>query len=239
MTTNLTAFHGKQEIKDKYLAQLNAHKIADEIIKGQYWQEGKGCAVGCTVHSEQHSAYETELGIPTVLAKLEDRIFEGLPNNEAKDFPIQFLSAINVGADLSNVWRKLMIWILVDETHGVVEYAKNKKVVTNVADAFKDSLTKTIPIETWVKLRNAADAAGYTADAAGYTADAAADAAGYAAGYAAEVAGYTSDAYTADAADVAAYAAAYVAAYVADVAAKQKHYSAMKDELLRLLTEAK
>lgn len=46
---NLIAFHGKQSIKDKLLAQLQAHYEADEIIKGIYWENGKGCAVGCTV----------------------------------------------------------------------------------------------------------------------------------------------------------------------------------------------
>lgn len=46
----LIAFHGKQSIKDEYLARVRAHKAADEIIKGVYWEKGKGCAVGCTVH---------------------------------------------------------------------------------------------------------------------------------------------------------------------------------------------
>jgi hypothetical protein len=46
---SLIAFHNDQKIKDKYLARVEAHRKADEIIKGKYWENGKGCAVGCTL----------------------------------------------------------------------------------------------------------------------------------------------------------------------------------------------
>jgi hypothetical protein len=48
-------------------------------------------------------AYERELGIPKVLAHLEDEVFEGLPATIANDWPELFLSAVRPGADLSNV----------------------------------------------------------------------------------------------------------------------------------------
>ncbi|MEO6901566.1 MAG: hypothetical protein ABI241_00600 [Bacteroidia bacterium] len=188
----LLAFHGQQEIKDKYLARLQAHYNADEIIKGKYWEDGKGCAVGCTVHSSRHKDYEHELGIPMALARLEDRIFEGLPNADAKEFPIQFLTAINVGSELSLVWRKLMIYILIDETYGVIHLVKDlkiKKNIQNVADLFVESLTQNISKERWLvaKKAAAADAAYSAADAAysaAYAAGGAADDAAYADAYA-------------------------------------------------------
>jgi hypothetical protein len=48
-------------------------------------------------------AYETELGIPVMLARLEDWIFEGLPVERAKLWPKQFLTTIKSGSDLSLV----------------------------------------------------------------------------------------------------------------------------------------
>lgn len=54
----MKSFHNDQKIKTKYLARVRAHQKADEIIKGQYWEDGKGCAVGCTLHSSNHNAYE-------------------------------------------------------------------------------------------------------------------------------------------------------------------------------------
>jgi hypothetical protein len=117
--TQLLAFHGKQSIKKKYLARVRAHRKADQIMKGRYWEGGKGCAVGCTIHSAVHDAYEQELGIPTVLACLEDGLFENMANKDAMEFPERFLSAIPVGADLSLVFAKLVVWEWEDPQHGL------------------------------------------------------------------------------------------------------------------------
>ena len=95
----MLAYHNDPSIKEKYLLRVRSHAAQDEIIKGKYWENGKGCAVGCTVHSSNHSAYETELGIPAWLARVEDRLFEGMPLARAKLWPEQFLSAIRPGAD--------------------------------------------------------------------------------------------------------------------------------------------
>ena len=96
----MIAYHNDMANKVAILAQLNAHARADELVKGRYWENGKGCAVGCTIHSSDHAEYETRFGIPQMLARLEDRIFEGLPNGKAKEWPIRFMSAIRPGADL-------------------------------------------------------------------------------------------------------------------------------------------
>ena len=47
----MRAYHNDLTIKTSILAQIQMHHDADEIVKGQYWQDGKGCAVGCTIHS--------------------------------------------------------------------------------------------------------------------------------------------------------------------------------------------
>src|SRR6185369_13133926 len=98
MTTTepLLAFHGKAPIKRKYLRRVAAHRKADEIKSGFYWEDGMGCGIGCTIHSGNHAAYETELGIPQVLARLEDRLFESLYQFDppaAKAWPERFLQA--------------------------------------------------------------------------------------------------------------------------------------------------
>lgn len=55
----MIAFLNDIEIKTKYLDRVKAHAKADEIVKGQYWQEGKGCAVGWNRASEV--AYASEI----------------------------------------------------------------------------------------------------------------------------------------------------------------------------------
>ena len=78
MPANLIAFHGDPSIKAKYLARIAAHRAADQLVRGATGQNGKGCAVWCTLDKYEHAAYETELGIPRSLARIEDGLFEYL-----------------------------------------------------------------------------------------------------------------------------------------------------------------
>lgn len=118
----MKAFLNDKKIQDKYLKRIRAHAKADEFIKGTYWEKGKGCAVGCTVHSSSHAAYETELGIPQWLAILEDRIFEGMSNNRSMKWPVKFLEAINIGSNLEKIKLPMLIFIVEAR-----EKTKNKK----------------------------------------------------------------------------------------------------------------
>ena len=159
----MEAFYNDPLIKEEYITRLQEHYQADEIVKGQYWENGKGCAVGCTVHSSNHEDYELELGIPENIAHLQDRIFEGLPNKLAKKFPLQFLSSIKVGADLKNVSKLFTIWVLTDSKYGVLQYVEDKKIVQDVADAISKDMISPVPFKEWLKLRKNANSASYSA----------------------------------------------------------------------------
>jgi hypothetical protein len=186
-TATLRAYHGQPAIKAKYLRRVRAHAKADEIVAGQYWENGKGCAVGCTLHSNQHAAYETELGIPEVLARLEDGLFERIyPHNAAfaKSWPEKFLKAPKPGADLSMVWPQFALWLLVDPREGVLRFAKTdrtREAINRVADLYRRWIDGVKPKrDEWLKARSCA--------AAAYAADAAAANAAYAAANAADAA---------------------------------------------------
>ncbi len=224
MTTEqkkLIAFHGNPKIKQRYVARVQRHQLHDQIVQGQYWENGKGCAVGCTLHtsSGEHARYETELGIPRVIAYLQDRIFEGLSNEEAKEFPLAFLKAIPVGADLSRVIAIFLRWLLVDDEAGVIRFCMGgtREAVERVGALYTRMLGgETITLSEWRQARSAADAADAYAAAYAAAADAAAAAYAYA--------------------DAAYAAAAY--AYAAAAAARKKHFAAMRDMLLKLLQDA-
>jgi len=215
----MIAFHGNPEIKQMYLERVAAHEAADEIAQGYYWENGKGCAVGCTIHGSQHALYETELGIPEELAYLQDRIFEGLPNAKAKLFPREFLEAIPLGADLSLVVNQFLVWLLVDPLHGVIQFAgkdSERAAIETVAKLHLrvisgDPPTKSEWAAAWAAAR----------DAAGDAAGAAARAAAWAAAW--------------DAARAAAWAAAWAAARAA---AWDAAGDAQKDKLIALLRAA-
>lgn len=76
----MKAFHGDQKLKDDLLAEVEKHRVADQIIGGTYGKENgsgkwQGCAVGCSIRSynllkgknvstSDHSSYPELFGIP-------------------------------------------------------------------------------------------------------------------------------------------------------------------------------
>ena len=112
----MIAFHGSQELKDKFLARVRKHREADELVQGTGWDGHRGCAIGCTLENYDHYQYEIELGIPIRLARIQDAIFDGLPKHDALLWPERFLSAVSPGADLSYVWHDFEAWKLSEES---------------------------------------------------------------------------------------------------------------------------
>lgn len=160
----MKAYLNDPKVKEKYVVRVKAHAEADEIKKGFYWEDGKGCAVGCTIEGSDHSKYEKELGIPEVLAHLEDCLFEALPNGKAKAFPLKFLEAINVGADLSLVAAELMVWQFEDKKYGIKHLKPVKedkgllRVCEDVTSAYKRVLGgEKIENSEWKELYQRAD----------------------------------------------------------------------------------
>jgi hypothetical protein len=217
----MISFHGKPELKDQLLKNLRAHHAADEFYQGHYWDDGKGCAVGCSIvdfggNTGDHEEYERLFGIPRVLARLEDGIFEGLSVDESKWWPIAFIEAIPVGVEMVLVFYRFMEWLLIDPSDGVIKYASenSKAPIVAVGEAMglvaggadRGSID-------WPKLRRAA---------ADDTYDAAANAAANAAVAAANAANADADAAddAADAADAAADAA--VAADTREISRKKQ-----------------
>lgn len=135
----MIAYHNDPTIKKNILKQLRAHAKADEIVKGRYWEDGKGCAVGCTIHSNDHHAYEARFGIPEVLARVEDAIFEGLPNDRARGWPVAFMSAIVPGTDLSRVHWAFLHWLLTTEAvNPGINHPLVRDTVKQCADLLED-----------------------------------------------------------------------------------------------------
>jgi ABC-type transport system involved in cytochrome bd biosynthesis fused ATPase/permease subunit len=240
----MQAYHGSEELKTRFEGLIEWHRATDKLMQGHgYWEDGKGCAIGCSIQSlnqitgsqyraNDHSAYETLIGVPRLLAKLEDGIFEGLPDDRAQTWPGEFAAAIRPGADLSGIWPRFAHWLLSD----VIQFARTdtqRIAIQHIIDLYAQVIEgATISSDTWWNARSTAAgaAAAYVAAAGAYAADAYVAAAGaYAAG------AYAADAYVA-AADAAAYAAAYTAAYAAD--ARHSARVRQADKLLELLRAA-
>lgn len=143
----MKAFHGSEEIKKKYLERVAMHRAADALVQGQGWEDGKGCAVGCTLEDYNHSLYPIELGIPEVLAHLEDSLFEGMLVEQAMLWPERFLSAPKAGADLSQVWPQWAVWMLTDSEHGMIKYANGRQDVREAIERVADCWRRGVSVE--------------------------------------------------------------------------------------------
>lgn len=232
----LLSFHGKQEIKDEYIARVKAHGISDEIVKGQYWEDGKGCAVGCTIHGSNHLAYEKELGIPFDLAIYEDKIFESLPNDEAKTFPLEFLEAIPVGVNLEKIGLKLSLWVVADKKEGILSKVTRKQDVdflTKLSKILNKEITDTATEKDRQQFKAYASASAssyayaYTCSYAYLYASAFASAYAYASASSSTYAYASAYAYASSYAYV--YASSYASAYASDC----------RKKLIQLLKKAK
>jgi hypothetical protein len=155
-------YHDKVSEKRATLKQLRLHRELDQIVQGTYWQgngAGKGCAVGCLTHDPNggHDQFPDRWGIPVQIAYLIDQIFESLTVEEAKDWPVRFMSAVPVGADLSRVWDKFCVWMLRD----LVPIAgENAAVVEQMAVLFDRAAGGDEPSDTeWTEAAWAAGAA--------------------------------------------------------------------------------
>jgi hypothetical protein len=218
-TTPLRAFHGDPKIKAKYISRIRAHRKADELIRGTGWNNGKGCAVGCTLNAYDHKAYEIELGIPELIAHLEDSIFEGLPEALAMEWPDKFLQAIPVGTDLSKIIPQIVIWQFEDETYGLKntqEVKDNPKlalICTDLVTLYRRELNDGhVTTDEWEAIYQRAGARTWARTWAGAWAGA-----GTGAG---------------------AWARTWAGAWAGAWARESKAYEALADKLLQLLADA-
>ena len=131
--------------RDVMIAEARAHREADRLVPGIYWNGASGCSVGCSVETvnrrtktnmshADHLNLARALGIPENLVWLQDSIFEGLPghpDDAQQAWPERFYTALPEGADLSGVWLAFAVWMLREIVWPVA--GVNQEVVERVA----------------------------------------------------------------------------------------------------------
>jgi hypothetical protein len=224
----MLSYHNDPAIKEKYVKRFAQHRAADAVIQGTGYEKGRGCFVGCTLESYQHSRFPIELGWPEWLAHLADRIFEELPESQAPQFGTDLLDCVPVGVDLEPVKWQLAIWrhenqlkALENNTEPYTE--KCRSAITQVVEYCRSMLDKKFDSESATRAAEAAQAAARSAAAA-------ADSAAQAAAWSALAAAWSAAA----AADSAARSAAWSAA---ESAAESAHWQSERDMLLKLVKE--
>ena len=230
----MISFFGDAAIKAKYVARMQAHIAADELVQGTGFEEGRGCSIGCTFDSYDHFMDLELLGLPEQLARLSYAIFEGLPEKSDQKFALDFLMAVPVGVDCSPV---LITTAIARHERDLMRLANNnepyalqcKNAIQGVIDWLKAGAASSMALSA----RATADSAAESAT------DSAADLAAYlAARSAAESAAYlvaNSATYSARSAaepetDSAAESAAYSAAYQIEAQTLLAHMAALDSQ---------
>lgn len=167
----MLAFNNDPAQAERIRQQVIAHEAADEIVQGRYWENGKGCFIGCIAHSSDAEAAAGMLGGDVMLVRIAESIFESLPNAEAKKFPARVLLAPRVGADLSRVSWQFLLWAVGDALRHADD---STKAACEPAVAVLRAKSNGEDVSSDAAARAAAYAAADAARAAAYAADAAA-----------------------------------------------------------------
>jgi hypothetical protein len=164
MADDMLSYHNDPAVKAKYIARMQAHMDADELIRGTGYNNGRGCAIGCILNKYQHTAFPKELGLPVWLAHFVDHLFENLPDGQHITFPLELLQAIPIGVDVEPVKHRLAILRL---TPLAEANPSVREVITNVVELHRRVLAgERIPQDDW----DAASSAAWSASIAAYSA---------------------------------------------------------------------
>ena len=113
----MRAFYGDEGLRQQIIGEMKAHIAADELVQYYgYWRDGKGCMLGCLtgLNEGTHEAFESRANIPLSLGWVFDSMFQGLPKEDARAFPMQVLESIQAGADLAHVATRFVMFVLGD-----------------------------------------------------------------------------------------------------------------------------
>jgi hypothetical protein len=113
MSQQLTAWPTGE--KDKILSRIAQHRELDEIVQGTGFENGKGCAIGCSLDSYDHREYQRVVGVDGIVSGLIDWCHENLPAELSKDWPGRVAKALKSGADTTFIADWWYVWLLTED----------------------------------------------------------------------------------------------------------------------------
>src|SRR5688572_25183366 len=230
----MTAFFNEPTLKSAVIERLEQHRRLDQFVQGIYFEDGRGCHLGCLTHSKDSSHEMTErlFGIPIRVAYLLEAVFERLPKDDCECWAVESIRAIPCGANLDVLHHRLAAWLLGDAGLLTITGANREAIerCRQLHSRAADGLSVTA--SEWSAAESAARSAAESAagSAAWSAAESAAESAAWSA---AESAAWSAAGSAAEAAAwAAAWAAARAAAWAAAWSAALKPIAIQAIELL-------
>ena len=172
--------------KARFVKEAKMHQEADRFIQGNWLNRQigdykSGCFYGCMTQTKENTLSKAceVMHLPEWLVYVSEKIFEGLPKEEAIKFPLELLEAIPVGMDSDKAYKSFMYQLLMDKDKGQINFTKKGsaqyKAIKQCSDLFlMDEITASAALSA---ARSAESAARSAAWSAGITAWSAASAA--------------------------------------------------------------
>ena len=140
----MKTFNNDPKKKKARIKRAKSHLSDDRLIQGVFsGMARKGCSVGCDMQDvsgafdirnvDIHATVAVHDGVPVWLEHLRDCVFEGLSEEDARDWHLKLAKAIPVGVDLDRCCLSLLAWMFDPQglLKGLVEQAKNRKSFKN------------------------------------------------------------------------------------------------------------
>ena len=101
-----------EDLKDKLISEMQQSVDNDGLVQKKYYDSktGKGCFYGVLLNASSCKDLiekSREIGIPYEIIALTERIFDFLPVDNFKSFPIEFLEKLPVNKDLNKVVKSI------------------------------------------------------------------------------------------------------------------------------------
>lgn len=89
--------------------EIGRHVEEDRVVQVVYWTGESGCFIGCLSHGEDTLVIEQTYGLPVMVQRIAESIFEGLPAKESVAFFAALPEVVACdGKDLSRVGWQFM-----------------------------------------------------------------------------------------------------------------------------------
>ena len=170
----MKAFNNNQELKNEVLADLKKHQEMDDFIQGSWLQnetndagEFKGCFYGCTMQTKNDpiEAFSDKYNIDLWYCYLTEKIFEGLPKDEARFFPYQSIEKIPLNFDF-NIFKSEFFKALLTKQKEWITEENVVKVLVQCIELFSvpfDKISKEAAEEAELAARAVAGPAAWPA----------------------------------------------------------------------------
>jgi hypothetical protein len=178
------------ETLTRLIELADGHQAADEYKPGSYQWDNGSCSIGCTTRDAQslgflprniypgdHASLE-KLGIPELVWRMCDHVFEGLPTESQPAWTPKVLRSIRADADYSNLVARIMARLARKLGEDAIDPSL-KPICEKICALWTRRANGDDPsTDEWQEALQQAGAAGRQADAAGRQADAALQQAG-------------------------------------------------------------